>query len=57
MGAKMNSLDNAILCCGRSWSGECQICEEQAYKDYKQEMQDDWETGRDDSYGDDDNDD
>lgn len=55
MGAKMNSLDNAILCCGRSWSGECQICEEQAYKDYKQEMRDewDWDTDRDDDDNDD----
>jgi len=43
MGATMSSLDNAILCCGRSWSGECQICEEQAYKDYKQEMRDEWD--------------
>ena len=57
MGATMNSLDNIILCCGKSWDGDCQICEEQAYKDYKQEMQDDWETGRNDSYEDEDNDD
>ena len=39
----MNSLDNAITCCGRSWSGECQICEEEAYRDYIQEMHDDYE--------------
>lgn len=55
MGATMNSLDNAITCCGKSWSGECQICEEQAYKDYKQEMRDewDWDTDRDDDDNDD----
>ena len=41
----MNSLDNAILCCGKSWSGNgCQICEEKAYADYIQEMHDDWES-------------
>ena len=43
MGATMSSLDNAILCCNRSWDGVCQICEEQAYKDYKQEMRDEWD--------------
>ena len=51
MGAKMSSsLDNAILCCNRSWDGVCQICEEKAYAEYKQEMRDewDWDTDRDD---------
>jgi hypothetical protein len=38
------SLDNAITCCGKSWSGECQICEEQAYADYIREMHDDYES-------------
>jgi hypothetical protein len=38
------SLDNAITCCGRSWSGECQLCEQQAYDDYIREMHDDWES-------------
>ncbi len=56
MGATMSSLDNAILCCGRSWGGECQTCEEQAYKDYKQEMRDEWDWDTD-TDGDDDNDD
>ena len=44
MGATMSSLDNAILCCNRSWDGVCQICEEQAYADYIREMHDDWES-------------
>jgi hypothetical protein len=56
MGATMSSLDNAILCCNRSWDGVCQICEEQAYRDYKQEMIDEWDWDRD-TDGDDDNDD
>jgi len=43
MGAKM-SIDNAIICHGRSWGSECQICEEQAYKDYIREMHDDYES-------------
>jgi hypothetical protein len=38
------SLDNAITCCNRSWSGECQICEQRAYDDYIREMHDDWES-------------
>jgi hypothetical protein len=41
------SIDNAITCCGKSWGSECQICEEQAYRDYIQEMRDDWDSGRD----------
>ena len=56
MGATMSSLDNAILCCNRSWDGVCQICEEQAYRDYKQQMIDEWDWDRD-TDGDDDNDD
>lgn len=56
MGATMSSLDDAITCCGRSWSGFCQICEEQAYKEYKQEMRDEWDWDKD-TDGDDDNDD
>jgi hypothetical protein len=28
----------AITCCGRSWLNDCQICEEKAYADYIQEM-------------------
>jgi hypothetical protein len=34
----------AITCCGRSWLNDCQICEQQAYNDYIQEMHDDWES-------------
>jgi hypothetical protein len=50
----MSSLDNAITCCGRSWGSECQICEEKAYRDYIQEMRDewDWDTDKDDDGGD-----
>ena len=34
----------AITCCGKSWLNDCQICEQQAYNDYIQEMHDDWES-------------
>ena len=34
------SIDNAIICCGRSWGSECQICEEKAYQDYRKTI---WE--------------
>jgi len=46
----MNSSDNIILCCGKSWDGDCQICAEQAYNNYIREMRDewDWDTDRDD---------
>ena len=50
----MSSLDNAITCCGRSWGGECQICEEQAYRDYIKEMQDEMDWDKDYEGGDDD---
>jgi hypothetical protein len=35
---------SAITCCGRSWLNDCQICEEKAYADYIQEMNDDYES-------------
>ena len=39
----MSSLDNAITCHNRSWGDFCHICEEEAYRDYIQEMHDDYE--------------
>jgi len=56
MGATMSSLDNAITCHGRSWGNFCEICEAEAYRDYKQQMIDEWDWDRD-TDGDDDNDD
>ncbi len=46
-GGKCMSIDNAILCHGRSWGSECQICEEEAYRAYIQEMRDEWDWDKD----------
>lgn len=43
----MSNLDNAITCHNQSWENYCLICEAEAYRDYIQEMHEDWESGRD----------
>lgn len=39
----MSLEDDAILCHGKSWINFCIICEEEAYREYIQEMGEDYE--------------
>lgn len=38
----MSQLDNAFTCHGQSWDNFCIVCEQEAYREYVQQMNDEY---------------